>query len=381
MNQSTRPIRIAIVRQKYDPHGGAERFVQTMLHALQNELAEVELTLITRNWKIDKASKIRIIKCNPFFIGRIWRDWSFYRSACRIISRHQFDVVQSHERILCADIYRAGEGVHREWLNQRNRIQSSIGKLWNKFSPYHRYILRQEQRVFESKALLGIIANSEITRQEIIRNFPNHRAQIHVIPNSVDSEKFYVKPNHKDRTRILKDLNIPEDSFVCIFVGSGYERKGVSALINVFRELPKEHHLIIIGRDKNLKRFISRSEEYGLAKRLHFIGPQEDVRPFFNASDLFVFPSLYDPLPNSALEAAASGLPVLASKTTGAADLTNSMGFAALDPLDTPSWKKSIEEIAKTNPRHPIDISKYTSQTMVNSLIRLYKNILARKSS
>jgi len=381
MNQSTHPIRIAIVRQKYDPHGGAERFVETMLNVLQNELTEVELTLITRNWKHNKASKVRVIECNPFFIGRLWRDWSFYRSACRVIAQHQFDVVQSHERILCADIYRAGEGVHREWLTQRHRTQSSIEKLWNKLSPYHRYILRQERRVFENKALLGIIANSEITRQEIIRNFPNHSAQIHVIPNSVDAERFNSKPSQENRTKILRTLEIPENSFVCIFVGSGYERKGVSTLINVFRELPEKHHLIIIGKDKNLKRFISRSEKYGLAKRLHFIGPQENIRPFFNASDLFVFPSLYDPLPNSALEAAASGLPVLASKTTGAADLTDSMGFSAPDPLDISLWKNSIEKISKVGSTQQIDMSRYSSKAMISQLIRLYKDILAHKSS
>jgi len=121
-SQTNTLLRVAVVRQRYTPHGGAERFVQNMLETLQ-EHSNIEITIITRKWKGNKKRKFKVIECNPFYLGRLWRDWSFYRNACNTLNKHQFDLIQSHERILCADIYRAGEGVHREWLRQRKRIR------------------------------------------------------------------------------------------------------------------------------------------------------------------------------------------------------------------------------------------------------------------
>jgi UDP-glucose:(heptosyl)LPS alpha-1,3-glucosyltransferase len=59
----------------------------------------------------------------------------------------------------------------------------------------------------------------------------------------------------------------------------------------------------------------------GIAAQVHFVGRQQDVRPFYGAADVFALPTLYDPFPNAALEAMACGLPVVTSTTSGAAEL------------------------------------------------------------
>ncbi len=51
-----------------------------------------------------------------------------WRAACAELSRRRFDLVQSHERIDCCDVYRAGDGVHAEWLEQRARVQSPLAR-------------------------------------------------------------------------------------------------------------------------------------------------------------------------------------------------------------------------------------------------------------
>jgi len=371
-------LHIAVIRQKYTPHGGAERFVDTMLSAL-NKHTETEITLITRKWKKPANQTFNIIECNPFYLGRLWRDWSFYRAACATLKKHTFDIVQSHERAPCADIYRAGDGVHRGWLHQRQRVQSWWRKTWTLISPYHRFILKQEKRVFESKKLLTIIANSETIKQEIIHYFPSRIAQITVVPNAVDQKKFHPSLQNEYCDSIRKQHNIPKDAYVSLFVGSGYERKGVRKLLEIFSQLSGKHQLIIIGKDKHQGKFSSLSKSMKLESRVHFLGPQQDVRPFIGAADLFVFPSLYDPLPNSTLEAAAAGLPVLASNTTGAADLTEAIGIPAPDPLDTAAWIKAIKTLQKRAPAQKNDMAPYKGSTMAETLIQLYQDTLERK--
>ena len=96
----------------------------------------------------------------------------------------------------------------------------------------------------------------------------------------------------------------------CI-VGSGFERKGVRALIDaatLMRETRRR--LWIIGKDKHSARYAAYARAKGIAERIRFFGPQQDVRPFYGAADAFALPTLYDPFPNAALEALASGLPV-----------------------------------------------------------------------
>ena len=366
-----------MVRQRYTPHGGAERFVQNMLETLQ-EHSSIEITIITRKWKGDEKRKFEVIECNPFYLGRLWRDWSFYRSACNTLKKHQFDLIQSHERILCTDIYRAGEGVHREWLHQRKRIRPWWENIWTTISLYHQFILRQEKRVFENPTLTAVIANSETTKKEIEQNFPHMKARITVIPNAVDQDKFHPQLSDQYRAPIRTTLGIPENATVSLFVGSGYERKGVRQLLDIFLRLPENHHLIIVGKDKHIAKFQELAKQKKIDQKVHFMGPQEDVRPYLGATDLFVFPSLYDPLPNSALEAAAVGLPVLASKTTGAADLTASLGLPELDPLDTYSWEVTIKSMAQHKPH--IDMDRYSRRVMRKKLFDLYQTVQEKKN-
>src|SRR5690606_4069200 len=69
--------RIAIVRQKYDPSGGAERFVARAIDALQKS-GDANIALLARTW--GKTSNFNLVKISPFYLGRTWRDWGFARA-------------------------------------------------------------------------------------------------------------------------------------------------------------------------------------------------------------------------------------------------------------------------------------------------------------
>ncbi len=102
--------RIALIRQKYNPAGGAERFVSRATRALVEQGADI--TLITRKW--DQESAQRVVQLTPWYLGSTWRDWSFSRAVCRYLQHTHYDLVQSHERLICCDVFRAGARV--QWL-------------------------------------------------------------------------------------------------------------------------------------------------------------------------------------------------------------------------------------------------------------------------
>jgi UDP-glucose:(heptosyl)LPS alpha-1,3-glucosyltransferase len=162
-------LRLAIIRQRYTPYGGAERFVEAALEALLER--GVAISLYTREWPQTRLQLIEPVLCNPFHIGRLWRDWSFARAVCRAVTRKAPELVQSHERLLCCDVYRAGDGVHRAWLDERLRGASALRRWLTELSPYHRYVLSTERRLFASRLLKAVICNSRMVRTEIRDRF------------------------------------------------------------------------------------------------------------------------------------------------------------------------------------------------------------------
>ena len=97
------------------------------------ERAGMEMTLISR--KQEGWGARRFLRADPFHLGNLWRDWSFARAARKAWQREHFDVVQSHERIPGCDVYRAGDGVHRRWLDLRRASAGAAEKLGIALNP------------------------------------------------------------------------------------------------------------------------------------------------------------------------------------------------------------------------------------------------------
>src|SRR5439155_7573998 len=311
-------MRLAVIRQRYTPFGGAERFVEAALEALLER--GVAITLYTRSWPQTRLQLIEPVLCNPPYLGRLWRDWSFARAVCRKIARQPPELVQSHERLLCCDIYRAGDGVHHVWLEERLRDETSLARRLVEWSPYHRYVLDMERALFASPALRAVICNSKMVKEEIRDRFGLAEKALHVIYNAVDSDVF--SPQLREhRAAVRGKLGVPDSATVFLLVGSGYVRKGVARAIAALARLPGDAYLFVVGRDKARGRYRRLAEELGVGQRVALLGPQEDPRPFYGAADAFVLPTLYDPCPNAALEAMACGLPVVTSTKCGAAEL------------------------------------------------------------
>ncbi|HYO27317.1 MAG TPA: glycosyltransferase family 4 protein [Azonexus sp.] len=314
-------MKIAIIRQRYNPYGGAERFVERALGALAKEGAEV--TLITRNWDGAPREGFHQITCDPAYSrllgGRTARDRSFAVCAQAEMARGGFDITQSHERIPGCMIFRAGDGVHAAWLAHRARVLGPLQRLSQSVSPYHRYVLSAEKAMFEHPALRSVICNSPMVAAEVSNYYGLPADKLPVIYNGVDTAVFHPSLAGEFRASTRAQAAIPQDAPLLLFVGSGFERKGVPQLLRAFAAARTgEAHLVIVGADRKLQAMQALAASLGLARRVHFTGPLRDVRPWYGTADGFVLPTLYDPCPNAALEALACGLPIVTSTTCGA---------------------------------------------------------------
>ena len=315
-------MRLALVRQRYNPHGGAERFIERALGALGAR--GVEVTLIARSWgdggRDGDSSNVQ--RVDPFYLGSLWRDAGFARAARRAWRCGGFDLVQSHERIAGCDLYRAGDGVHRQWLAYRRSGAGWLERLGIDLSPYHRYVCAAERRLFEHPALRAVICNSRMVRDEIARHFAIDAGKLHVIYNGVDLAHFDPARRAQLRAAARAELGCGAGDTLFLFVGSGFARKGLDTAIGALARTGRgDLRLAVAGRDREAARFAGLAARAGVSGRVALLGGRGDVRPLYAAADCFILPTRYDPFPNTALEALAMGLPAIVSRRCGAAEV------------------------------------------------------------
>jgi UDP-glucose:(heptosyl)LPS alpha-1,3-glucosyltransferase len=383
----TPAIRVAVVRQRYTPFGGAERFVERALRALVGEGAQV--TLITRSWQGAVQDGYVQKICDPPYSrilgGRVARDRSFTECAQREMASGGYDIVQAHERIPGCMVFRAGDGVHAAWLDHRARGRSLLARLATRLSPFHRYILRQEAAMLASPALKAVICNSVLIRDEMQRYYGVPEQQLVVIENGVDLDDFHPRLAAQWRGQQRQALGIAPDTPVFLYVGSGFERKGVAPLLAALARMRcRQAQLVIVGADRKSAAFARQAKRLGIAARVRFTGAQKDVRPFYGMADAFVLPTRYDPMPNAALEAMACGLPIVTSTTCGiAARVSNGVNGFVCDALDVDALAGHLDHLARPGiaaamrPAARGAVADLDLEAMAGKLIALYRELLA----
>lgn len=370
--------RLAIVRQKYRPDGGAERFVSRALTALSNQ--NLELNVITREWQGEKQDDWHIHICDPRKWGRISRERGFAHAARELWQQQQFDIVQSHERIPGCDIYRAGDGVHRRWLLQRARILPAWRAQMLTVDRYHRYVMRAEREMYQAPELKAVICNAEMIKREIVEDFDIDAKKIHVIYNSIDSSRF-VPAQEAQRAALRQQFGLPADAVVFCFVGSGFERKGLASAIRAIAGTAA--WLIVVGQDKAEHRYRDLARSLGCEGQIRFLGMQKETLPFYQLSDGLLLPTLYDPFPNVILEAMACGLPVITSESCGGAEFIQQgqNGFYC-DALDINTLKEAITATPSLEKNNNMGraarerVIDATPEKLSSQLISLYQKLL-----
>jgi UDP-glucose:(heptosyl)LPS alpha-1,3-glucosyltransferase len=308
-------VKLAIVRRRHAAFGGAERFIENIAAGLAG--AGHGLTIVSESWP--GGGNAEHITVSSHGLTRRGKLASFRREVAAIVARRKFDLVQTHERLLTADIFRAGDGVHAAWLARLAAEQGAVRDMVRRLSPMHSLVLSTERRMARETGMI-FVANSALIARELADWLGVPASRIRTIENGVDTSAFR-PPSSAERDAALRRFDLQGDAPVVAFVGSGFDRKGAFKLVEALA-LPQcvSIHALIAGRDRRQDALRSRIEALGLAGRVQVLGGVDDPRAVYHAADLFALPSLYDPMPNAALEALACGLPLLVTADTGIAD-------------------------------------------------------------
>lgn len=375
-------MKVALVRSKFNYFGGAEKFVERALEALA--MVGAQPTLICQSWKSSGDERpFPIIQTpKPKGFTRTARARNFATSVHTVVAQNTFELVQTHERIPGFDVFRAGDGVHRVWMTQRAKDVGWLRRLFMSFDPFHRYQLAQEKLLYEAHNLRAVICNSNMVKREILSYFKIDEKKIHVIYNGIDTEKFR-PPSANERLQARLELGLVGDVPVLVFLGAGFERKGVHHLLHALA-LSTGVHLMVVGSDKHIKRYQKLADTLGVSERVKFAGPQKDPLRYLWAADGMVFPTLYDPCPNAVLEGMACGLGIISSPHCGAMELLNETSGISISPWDHLGMARAMElfsdpEFAlKAGQAARGNVEGLTLKAMGDELLKLYQSLVAK---
>ncbi len=209
-------------------------------------------------------------------------------------------------------------------------------------------------------------------------------AKVWQIPNGTRLERFKPMP-HQQRTAFRKQLDIPDDALVLLWVGRFVRSKRVDMIIKALAQVRQQQQptvvLLLVGTAAfqitdiypELKKLV---ESYQLQHHVRFICHAEDVTHYYQISDLFIFPSAHEGMPNVVLEAMAARVPVVASRIGGVTDLLDDDSawltragdlealYTAIQVALTNQHQRSVyasaaHERAVTNFNLPLMVDKY----------------------
>ncbi|HDR7739105.1 TPA: glycosyltransferase family 1 protein [Bacillus pacificus] len=161
-----------------------------------------------------------------------------------------------------------------------------------------------------------------------------------LVKNAIPLDSFLF--NKEKREKLRKELNL-DDKFVVGHVGRFDTQKNHSYLIDVFSEIVKRNAdsiLVLTGKGSLENNIRKKVEMMGLVEKVIFTGVRSDVPDIMMAMDVFIFPSLYEGMPNTVIEAQGTGLPCIISDTiTKESDITGDVTYLSIND-SAENWAK-----------------------------------------
>ncbi len=203
-------MKIGLVRRGFSRAGGAESYLKRLGRGLVD--ADHQLTLFaTEDWPAAEwpyGNLVRFKESAPLPFSQAVQG-----------ARNSVEILFSLERIESCDCYRAGDGVHRVWLEKRKTFEPGWKKSLRFSNGKHNQILELEQKLLGQQGTRRVITNSKLIKDEIVAEFGYPENQISVIYNGIPDVHFKKKPGSRWDLRFdtgLSDLDIG-----ILFAGSG----------------------------------------------------------------------------------------------------------------------------------------------------------------
>jgi glycosyltransferase involved in cell wall biosynthesis len=340
-------MRIAIVTHVVRHNDGQGRVNYEIARAALAEGHQV--TLLASHVAPELASETRLrwvsIKVGRFWPTKLFKQQIFALKTATWLRNHkkEYDVLHVNGFITWAkaDVNTA-HFVHGGWLRSPYYPFKLTGGLWSAYQVIYSHVnARLEHWAYQRSKIIAAV--SEKVAVEICANGTDSE-RIEVVYNGVDTTAFTAaRRTGSDRTY----FGLPNNACLLLFVGDlRTPRKNLDTVLKALLALPSNVHLAVAGYIPGSP-YPDEAKALGVDDRVHFLGLVANMPSLMHSVDAFVFPSRYEAMSLSLLEALAAGLPVITAKTAGGAEIIGTdCGIVLDDPDDATALAAAVTRLA-----------------------------------
>jgi len=316
-------IGVAMVMHDFYPSvGGAQTHTLALSRALRAR--GVDVMVVTRPYP--GAASYEEVEGIPTYRvgvsgGRAIAGWSYLIAGLAVLlrERRRYQILHCHQMISPMTLALMGRALpgKRLVINPHGRgPRGDVAKI-TRLRP-----LTGKLRV--AAALLWGDAFVAIARDihHELRTMGVPEARIWDIPNGVDVERF-APATPAERQALRRNLHLPDTPLI-MFAGRFTVAKGLDILLNAWAQrdaVLADARLVLVGDGELRERLVQQAHSLGLDRSVIFTGSTTDTAPYLRAADAFVLPSRTEGMPVALLEAMACGLPCIATRVGGSAEL------------------------------------------------------------
>lgn len=380
--------RVALVAHDIHDRGGMERVFAELIRRAHRrvDFVVVSGTLDADLRRLVEWRPVRVPQ-RPFPLKFV----AFFLAAAGVVRRARADLVETmgaiipnHADIAAVHFCHAG-------------FRSAAGRLAPLDAPPARRLNTAVSRAFaiaaerwsyrpaRARALAPVSGG---LADELARHYPHRR--IVLTPNGVDLQRF--RPDPISRRDLRRANGVADDRQIALFVGGDWDRKGLTVAIrglgHAHADDPRAGGVLWVVGAGNEHRLKGLATACGVERAVRFLGPRTDVERFYSAADVFLLPTLYETFSLVAYEAAASALPLIATRVSGIDELIGSdeagiivartpeaVGDALLRLARDPAGRARMGGVARGR------AMRFTWERSITSKLELYGTLLAERES
>lgn len=343
--------------------GGAEKMLVDLVREMLNKNVECEVAVLTKSDNFF-GKELEVLNI-PIYYGSSPKVYAFQNLFFlrRILKAYEYDCIHTHlfgpqlfAPLITKTISKKFQLVTTEHSTHNKRRDNKL------FYLLDYWIYKQYKKV---------IAITDDTKDQLVKYLPSIKNKVEVIGNGID-ENIYAdaKPLTKEQISPL----LKNGAKLILMVAGMREQKDQETLIRASKHLPDNYCVIFVGEGPRMQEVQKYAKEIGQGNIL-FLGSRKDVPSLMKSADVFVLSSKWEGFGLVVVEAAAAGLPVVASNVDGLREVVQRIGGKLFEPSNELELSELIvssinEEIAVPN------VSPFSIKNTAQKYIKLYEDVV-----
>lgn len=304
-------MKLAFCLFKFFPFGGLQRdFLRIARQCLQRGH---EVHVFVMQWQGEAEPGLMVHEMGRHGLQNHTQCTHFAQQIKQTLQQTRFDLVVGFNKMPHLDVYYAADVCYQARINEKR------GR-WYRRLPRYRQWVTFEKAVFARGNTTEILLISPLQQKAFVEYYQTELNRFHLLPPGIDKIYQTLSNFHSVRTQVRASLQLSDDHFMLVMVGSGFKTKGLDRTLYALAALPaetrKKCQLVVIGQDHTTP-FIKLAKRLKVDKQMVFLGGRSDVPRFLQAADVLVHPAYHENTGTVLLEALGAGLPVLTVDTCG----------------------------------------------------------------